>query len=154
MKAEDIPFAVVAGRLHGLRDAIGIVAALRRYGLAIRNHEISGPAGALSLALVAQAVSVNADAIIATNLIAPPAGEVSLHNLRCIVPRRAGHTPTRMGAGSAHIEALDRRAIIAVSKHWTRTKELIQRQRTMHDVAREQAKRPLQIERRHDLDVQ
>src|SRR4030088_3754679 len=64
-----------------------------------------------------------------------------------VVAGRAGDAAAGMRAGTAMVEALQRSAIIGVAEHRPRREQLVQRQRTMEDIAPEQAELALQVER-------
>src|SRR5271155_2921128 len=70
---------------------------------------------------------------------------------RGVVAGGAGDAAAGMGATPAMIKSLQRPTIVGVSEHRTRRKDLVQRQRSMKDVAAEQSELPLQIERGEDL---
>src|SRR5207302_3310932 len=65
---------------------------------------------------------------------------------RGIVPRQTGHPAAGMCARAAHVEALERPAVIAMSKHRPGGEKLIERQLTVKDVAIGQAKLAFQIQ--------
>src|SRR3984893_3202877 len=77
--------------------------------------------------------------------------EIRDYGLRRVMSRCASHSAAGMGTRAAQIESGDRHAVIGVSQHWARGKELIERQRTMEDVAVGQAEDALQIEWRETL---
>src|SRR5260221_14211906 len=77
--------------------------------------------------------------------------EIREHCLRRVMSRCASPAAAGKRTRAAQIESGDRHAVIGVSKHWARGKELIERQRTMEDVAVGQAEDALQIEWRETL---
>src|ERR1700722_9431602 len=92
--------------------------------------------------------------IAASSPLDPPAPKIGDDFTRGIMARRTGHAPAGMRAGSAHIESLQGSAIVAVSHHRPRREHLVQAERTMKDIAADQAEGPLEIERAHDLPSQ
>src|SRR5580765_7619702 len=56
-----------------------------------------------------------------------------------------------MRARAAHIETLERSAVVAVAEHRSRREHLVEVHRPVRDVPAEKPKSPLQIERAHDL---
>ena len=64
-----------------------------------------------------------------------------------VVAGGAGDAASGMGSGAAMVETSQRTAIIGVSKHWPRRKQLVQRQCTVENVAAKQAELPFEIER-------
>src|SRR5260221_13105962 len=56
-----------------------------------------------------------------------------------------------MRARAAHVEPLQRAAIVAVAKHRPRREQLVERERAVKDVAADQAELTLQIGGREDL---
>ena len=71
--------------------------------------------------------------------------------MRRIVARCAGDAAAGMGAGAAHIEPIDRAAVIAVSQNRTRREHLIEIELSVHDVAAGKAEDALEIERAQRL---
>ena len=59
-----------------------------------------------------------------------------------------------MGSGTAHIKALDRRAVAGVAQNRARDPELIERHVAVHDVPAGQAKSALQVQGREDHSAQ
>jgi len=68
-----------------------------------------------------------------------------------IVAWRTGDAASRMASRTAQIETRDRTSIIRVTQHRTRREDLPQIERSVEDVAADQAECPLKIERGKDL---
>src|SRR5690606_36877652 len=83
--------------------------------------------------------------------LAAPPSEIPQDLPRGSVAGCAGDAATGMGAGSAHIEAGDRPAVIRVAKHGPRGKNLSEIERAVENVAADQAESPFEIERAEDL---
>src|SRR5258706_9919581 len=79
------------------------------------------------------------------------APEVPEDFARCVVPRRSGDSSARMRAGAAEIESAHGGAIVGVSEHRPRRKELVERERPVKDVPADQAEVAFEIERRQDF---
>src|ERR1700679_3231589 len=86
-----------------------------------------------------------------SGLLYEPAPEVGDDFARGIMARRAGYTAARMRARSAHVQSLQRTAIVAVPEHGPRREHLVQAQGAVKDVAADQPEGALEIERAHDL---
>src|SRR5882724_5048836 len=70
---------------------------------------------------------------------------------RGVVTWRTRDSAARMRAGAAHVESLQRTAIVAVAQHGPGGKQLVQAERAVENVAADQTEGALQIERAHDL---
>src|SRR3954447_8349126 len=81
--------------------------------------------------------------------LAPP--QIPQHFPCRIMSRQPRHTTTRMRAGAAHVEAGQRPAVIRMPEHRARREHLPEIERAVEDVAADEAKCALEIERRHDL---
>src|SRR5215813_13862528 len=77
--------------------------------------------------------------------------EIRDHRLRGVVSWCTCHAATGMGARTAQIESRGRHAVAGISQHRARRKELVERERTVEDVAIRQPEDALQIERREAL---
>src|SRR5258706_11481426 len=65
---------------------------------------------------------------------------------RSVVSRHTGHSAAGMRARAAHVEALERPAVVAMSEHRPGGEKLIERELTVKDVATRQAKLAFQIQ--------
>src|SRR5258708_2078552 len=81
-------------------------------------------------------------------LLASTSARVAQYLARRIVPGNPGHAAAGMGAGAAHVQALERPAIVAVPEHGPGREQLIEGERAVEDVPADQAKLALQIKRR------
>src|SRR6202008_3783722 len=70
---------------------------------------------------------------------------------RRVVSGGARNAAARMRACSAHVEARNRRAVIAVPKHGAGREQLVERKRPVHDVAARETEGALEIQGTHDL---
>src|SRR5687768_5104985 len=70
------------------------------------------------------------------------------------MPRRARHSASRMCARTAHVKPFQRTAIVSVPEHRARTVELIQTQSAVKNIAADQTKFALEIERREHASSQ
>src|SRR5262249_20576824 len=70
---------------------------------------------------------------------------------RGVVSGSPGYAATRMRAGAAHVQALQRPAVVAVAEHRARGEQLIEAEGAVEDVAAGQAEGALEVERTHDL---
>ena len=69
-------------------------------------------------------------------------------NFACrIVPGNARHAAAGVGSRTALIEPFDRRAVVAIAEHRSRTEQLVQRECAVKNIATDQTKFTLQIER-------
>src|SRR4029077_19539051 len=80
-----------------------------------------------------------------------PAAKIAQDLARRVVTRSPRHAPARMRAGAAHVEPLQRSAVVAVAEHRARAEQLIEAQGAVRDVATDEPEGALQIERTHDL---
>src|SRR5258705_8727011 len=64
---------------------------------------------------------------------------------RAIVAGRAGDAASRVCAGTAQVQALQRRAVVGVSQYRSRRPELIERELAVEDVAPCEAEHSLQV---------
>jgi hypothetical protein len=72
--------------------------------------------------------------------------QVTEHDFGAVMTRRAHHSASGMCAGSAEVQPVERRAMSVVPECGSRICELVEGQRSVHNVAAMQAKRPLEIE--------
>src|SRR5690242_5015641 len=70
---------------------------------------------------------------------------------RGVVAGSAGDAAAGVGAGAAVIKAPERPAVIGVAEHRACRKQLVQRERSMEDVAAQETELALQVQRRQDL---
>ena len=80
-----------------------------------------------------------------------PLPEIPQHFPRRIVPRQSGHAAARMRPRSAHVEARQRPAVVRMAEHRAGREHLPEIERTVKNVAADEAEGALEIERRHDL---
>src|SRR5581483_7067337 len=83
-----------------------------------------------------------------------PAAKVGEDLARRVVARRPGDTAARMRARTTHVKTRKRAAIVPIPEHRPRREHLIELQPGMEDVAHDEAKDPLEVERAHDLPPQ
>src|SRR6185295_19997529 len=79
--------------------------------------------------------------------------QVALDLAGGIVAARADDAAARMRGGAAEIQPTDRRAVVGVSRQWTREKQLVQRHRALENVAARETELALEIEWRQHLTV-
>src|SRR6476469_1864034 len=82
---------------------------------------------------------------------ATPEAQVGKNSMRRVVPRGSGHTAPRMGARSAQVQALERHPIVSGADHRPGAEQLVEAHLAMENVAADEAKAPLKVERGMDL---
>src|SRR6056297_249304 len=88
---------------------------------------------------------------VAASTVAPTATESVTQDLaRCVPPRQPGDAATRVGAGTAQVQAGHGATIVGLAEQRTRAEQLVEAQRAMKDVAAQQAVLALEIQRREE----
>src|SRR5258708_7305279 len=75
--------------------------------------------------------------------LAPP--RVAQYLARGVVPGDPGNAAAGMRSRAAHVQALERPAIVAVSEHGSGGEQLVERERAVEDVAADQTEFALEI---------
>src|SRR6201999_289448 len=70
---------------------------------------------------------------------------------RCVMSGGAGYTAAGMCAGAAHVQPVQRAAVVAITQHGSRGEHLVERERTVKDIPADESERALQIQRALDL---
>src|SRR5258708_4266229 len=74
--------------------------------------------------------------------------EIANDFARRIVPRHPGYATPRVRSRSAHIKPRKRTAVISVAEHRARAVQLVERERTVENIAARETEFALEIERR------
>src|SRR3982751_2754747 len=80
-----------------------------------------------------------------------PEAAVAKHRMRGVVPRSTRDSAAGVGARAAKVEALERHAVIGRTDHGTGAEQLVEAHLAVENVAADQPKAALEVERRVDL---